>query len=131
VRVVLDASAAVELAKGLGGTSQARNALLEADEVLSPDFFIAEVTNAIWKCHEFSAWNLATCEAVLEEAVGLVDTLVSCRELYRAALVHSRAAHRPVYDMFYLALARREGAQLLTLDKALRKEARRQGVETL
>jgi hypothetical protein len=33
--------------------------------------------------------------------------------------------------MFYLALAQREGAQLLTLGKALRKEARRQGMAAL
>ncbi len=32
------------------------------------------------------------------------------------------------YDMFYLALARREDAMLLTLDKALAKEAVRQGI---
>jgi predicted nucleic acid-binding protein len=70
-------------------------------------------------------------DSLLEETIGLVDTLVSGRELYRAALALSRGAHRPVYDMFYLALAHREGARLLTLDKALRKEARRQGIATL
>jgi predicted nucleic acid-binding protein len=33
--------------------------------------------------------------------------------------------------MFYLALAQREDASLLTLDASLRKEAQRQGVSVL
>jgi predicted nucleic acid-binding protein len=130
VRLVLDASAAIAVATGRAAANL-RLILPEADEVLAPDLFVAEVTNAIWKYQEFSDLPRGDAEARLEEAVGLVDTLVSCRELYRAALALSRAAHRPAYDMFYLALARREGAQLLTLDKTLRKEARRQGIATL
>jgi predicted nucleic acid-binding protein len=130
VRLVLDASAAIGVATDRAAASL-RLILPEADEVLAPDLFVAEVTNAIWKYHEFSNLSQGEAEARLEEAVGLVDTLVSCRDLYRAALVLSRAAHRPAYDMFYLALAIREGAQFLTLDKALRKEARRQGIATL
>jgi predicted nucleic acid-binding protein len=35
---------------------------------------------------------------------------------------------RAAYDMFYLALALREDAVLLTLDATLKKEARRAGV---
>jgi len=129
--LVLDASAAVGIATGRATANPLRLALPEADEVLAPGLFVAEVTNTIWKYHEFSDLTQGTGDSLLEKAIGLVDTLVSCCELYRAALALSRAAHRPAYDMFYLALARREGAQLLTLDKALRKEARRQGIAVL
>jgi predicted nucleic acid-binding protein len=117
VRLVLDASAAIGIATGRATANPLRLALPEADEVLAPGLFVAEVTNTIWKYHEFSDLTLGAGDSLLEDAIGLVDTLVSCRELYRAASALSRAAHRPGYDMFYLALARREGAQLLTLDK--------------
>jgi predicted nucleic acid-binding protein len=44
------------------------------------------------------------------------------------AFLLARTARRSAYDMFYLALARREDAVYLTTDAALRKEAERQGV---
>ena len=53
----------------------------------------------------------------------LPDTLFSSREIHWQAFLLSRTARRPAYDMFYLALARREGA-------ALKKEALREGIRT-
>jgi predicted nucleic acid-binding protein len=60
-----------------------------------------------------------------------VDAFVPSRDLYREAFFLARTAKRSAYDMFYLALARREDAALLTTDKALGKEAERQGVTLL
>jgi len=54
---------------------------------------------------------------------------VPSQELYREAFALSRAQQtRSAYDMFYLALALRENAVLLTLDATLKKEAKRAGV---
>jgi predicted nucleic acid-binding protein len=54
---------------------------------------------------------------------------VPSQELYREAFALTRAQQRrAAYDMFYLALARREDAALLTLDSTLKKEARRAGI---
>jgi predicted nucleic acid-binding protein len=129
--LVLDASAALGIAMNRAGANPGRIALPEAGEVLAPDLFVAEVTNAVWKYQEFSSLALTDAESILEAALGLVDTFISSGELYRAARALSRATHRSVYDMFYLALARREGAPFLTLDKTLRREASRQGLDTL
>jgi hypothetical protein len=57
-----------------------------------------EVVNTIWKYHQFENLNLNTCDQAIEVAMGL------------------------------LALARREDAGFLTLDRALAREAERQGV---
>jgi predicted nucleic acid-binding protein len=55
--------------------------------------------------------------------------LISHSEIYREAFALSRAQKsRAAYDMFYLALARREDAVLLTLDGTLKKEAKRAGI---
>ena len=53
-----------------------------------------------------------------------------CHELYRDAFALSCDTQRSAYDMLYLALARRDGATLVTLDAALKKEAERQGIPT-
>lgn len=128
MRIVLDASAAVEVALDGKHAAQLGAVLEESEEVLAPELLLAEIVNSIWKYHEFQQLDSTTCVRALDFAVGLVDTLVSCKELYREAFLLSRTARRPACDMFYLALAKREDAVLLTLDKALRKEAVRQGI---
>ena len=55
---------------------------------------------------------------------------VTC-ELFRDAFLLARNAKRPAYDMFYLALARRQDAVLLTSDTALKKEAVRLGIQVI
>jgi len=128
VRIVLDASAAVEVALDGKRAAQLDAVLAESEEVLAPELLLAELVNSIWKYHEFHQLELTTCVRALDFAVGLVDTLVSNKELYREAFLLSRTTRRPAYDMFYLALAKREDAALMTLDNALRKEATRQGI---
>ncbi len=128
MRIVLDASAAVEVALDGKRAAQLDAVLEESEEVLAPELLLAEIVNSIWKYHEFQQLELTTCVRALDFAVGLVDTLVSCKELYREAFLLSRTTRRPAYDMFYLALASREDAALLTLDSALRKKAVRQGI---
>ncbi len=128
MRIVLDASAAVEVALDGKRAAQLDAVLAESEEVLAPELLLAELVNSIWKYHEFHQLELTTCVRALDFAVGLVDTLVSNKELYREAFLLSRTTRKPAYDMFYLALARREDATLMTLDNALRKEALRQGL---
>ena len=88
----------------------------------------AEVVNTIWKYHQFERMSLPACDRALERALGLVDTLVSTKEIWSAAFLLARTAHKPAYDMFYLALASREDAALVTTDAALRRQAEAQGI---
>jgi len=131
VRVILDASAAVEIALNRGKATQFAQTLEAADEVMAPDLLVPEVVNTIWKYHEFEKLGLIACDYAIEQALGLVDGLVSCGDLHREAFHLSRTTRRPAYDMFYLALARREDATLITMDAALRREAERQGIRVL
>jgi len=131
MRLVLDASAAIEVALDRGQARQFAQVLEEADEVLAPELLVPEVVNTVWKYHQFENLNLGTCDRALEFALGLVDVLVPCKDLYREAFLLARTSRRPAYDMFYLALARREDAAFLTTDSALKKEAERQGIRVL
>jgi len=128
VKAVLDASAALEIV--FGGTQAARleEVLSEADVVLAPEPFIPEVVNAVRKYHRFEGLALSACDRALDAAIGLVDAFVSTKDIYSEAFLLARSGRRSAYDMFYLALARREDAVFLTVDAALRKETERQGV---
>ena len=129
MRVVLDASAAVEVALNRGKEPALAAILDESEEILAPDLLVPEVVNAIWKEHQLGGLGLAICEEALAVLLDFVDTWVPSRELYREAFALSRAQRaRAAYDMFYLALAQREDAVLLTLDGKLKKEAKRAGI---
>jgi predicted nucleic acid-binding protein len=128
VRAVLDASAAIEIVVERPQAARLRDILEEASLVLAPDLFVSEVVNVVWKYHQFEQWSLPVCDRTLESALSLVDVLVPSKELYGEAFLLARTARRPAYDMFYVALARREDATLLTTDAQLRKEAARQGI---
>ena len=129
MRVVLDANAAVEVALKGKAAGPLSAVLAQSEEVIAPELLVPEIVNAVWKYHQFAEFDLGKCEKILELAVGLVDRLVSHKEIYREAVALSRAQKsRAAYDMFYLALALREDAVLLTLDGTLKKEARRAGI---
>lgn len=128
MRAVLDASAAIEIVAARSQAARLGAVADDADVVLAPDLFVAEVVNTIWKYHRFEQWSLTVCDRSLEAALRLVEVLVPSRELYGEAFLLARTARRPAYDMFYVALARREDATLLTADAQLRKEAERQGI---
>jgi predicted nucleic acid-binding protein len=131
VRLVLDASAALEIVLERSRAGDFRRAIQEADAVMAPELLIPELVNAIWKYHQFDRLDLDTCNQALELAIELADDLVSCQDLWREAFLLARKARQPAYDMFYIALARREDAAILTMDKALRKEAERHGVRVI
>jgi predicted nucleic acid-binding protein len=124
----LDASAAIEIVLGRGQAHSFAAALDQADVVLAPELFVPEVVNAVWKYHRFGNLSLDACDRAIEAALALVDSFVSWKHIYGEAFLLARTGQRSAYDMFYLALARREDAVFLTVDAALRKEAERQGV---
>ena len=130
MKVVLDTSAALEIAFHRRKAMPLAEALLGADERLAPHFLVAEATNAVWKEHQLGGASLATCETALDIVLNLVAVWVPSTELCARAFELSRVERTPAYDMFYLALARREKALLLTMDAGLRKAAVRHGVRT-
>ena len=128
--VVIDASAALEVALGRKGAALLREHLAEAAWVIAPDLFVSEVTNAFWKYHQFAGLPKDECEEGLGGALALPDDLIAAKDLARESLALACLTGRPAYDMFYLALARREDALLLTLDESLKEAARKQNVVT-
>lgn len=128
MKIVLDASATVGIALNRAASDRFRTVMEEAEETIAPDLLIAEVVNAIWKSHEFEKLDLKICDRAIEEFPRLINRIIPSQDLYREAFALSRATHKPAYDMFYLALAQREDAVLLTMDQSLKKEAARRGI---
>jgi predicted nucleic acid-binding protein len=129
LKIVLDANCAIEIALNKQEGDRLKALLDESEQVLAPDLLIPEFVNALWKYHQFNQLSLSVCEQAIELLPALVGTFVPSQEIYREAFALTRAQQsRAAYDMFYLALARREDAVLLTLDGTLKKEAKRAGI---
>ena len=126
---VLDASAAVEIVLRRAQANRFAAIVKNADMVLSPLLFISEVSNVFWKYHRITGYSITESENNIEQALALPDNYVSESELYREAFRLGCKHYHPIYDAVYLVLARRNSAQLLTLDKRLEALAKKIGID--
>ncbi len=115
---VVDASAAIEIVLHRHGADRLGTFLQDADYVIAPDLYVAEVSNALWKCARETEGD-GFDPAIVDDAVALPDDLVPARSLYREAFALSVERNHPVYDCLYLIVARRNNATLVTLDARL------------
>ena len=128
--VVLEASVAVEVILRRSLATDIQAVLAEADLVIAPDLYVAEVSNALWKYAEADRGQTNALE-LLDDAMNLPDKFVPSQELYREALSFSIKTHHPVYDSMYAVLARRQSATLLTMDRRLASLVQKEGIGVL
>lgn len=130
MNLVLDASAAIPAAL----SREPSDVLVLIDvysHVMAPDLFVAEVCSGLWK--HVIAGQITSDVAVLRlnRALSFVDQRVPVVDLAEEALREAAARRHSVYDMFYIVLARREQATLLTLDNRMRMLAQAMNVPTV
>jgi len=125
---VIDASAAAEIILERQSSIELVDLLNDAEWVIAPSVYIAEMSNVFWKYQSFTNLSQADCETHLDNAIDLPDDLVNDKELYREAFKLGCTLDHSIYDMLYLVLARRHNATLLTMDKKLLKDAEQSGV---
>ena len=126
--IVLDTSAAIEIVLGRKQALFLGRKVAEADWVISTALFISEVTNVFWKYHQFADMPLAACEKSIDDALAFPDEYFNENELYKEAFAMACLTKKPVYDMFFLALARRHNGYLMTLDLVLLETARKNSI---
>jgi predicted nucleic acid-binding protein len=131
-RIVIDASTAVALVIGRHPDAEGALAVLEqADTVLAPRLYWAEVANALWKYTRDSKLPEPVALSYLEEATALVQEPVDDEVLCTEALVAAVRFDHPVYDALYAVLARRRGAAVITLDRKLRSLLAKMRVDSI
>jgi|SRR3954463_11486244 predicted nucleic acid-binding protein len=130
VTLVVDASVAAQWVLPEAQSSRA-NALRSSDEpIVAPDLVYAEIGNAIWKRALQRDISPAVAVEALATATSLFTVLVPMGELAARAIEIAIALRHPIYDCFYLALAERERAPLISTDKRLIAAAKRtKGIE--
>ncbi len=116
--LVVDASVMVMLATGEPGSEEA-DRMVEGALLAAPVLVLAETANALWR--KARAGNITRAEAV-EAAKGIgpmFARLVPLQVLQDQALDLALRRDHPAYDCFYVALAMRQAAPILTADRRL------------
>ncbi len=128
---VLDTCAAFEIAFHGPKYSLFMNAVAGAEKVIAPTLFDSEVTNVLWKYARNGAVDEENARKTLAYLLQIVDEYTDTSELAIEALHEGIRLGHSIYDMFYLVLARHNGAALLTTDKKLKALAKSLGVSVL
>jgi predicted nucleic acid-binding protein len=117
--VVVDASVALRWCFQLNKSDRAEELLQSGHHLVAPDLVIAEVTNAAWKFVIFDRMAPESAVSAVREIVKAFEELVPMSSLRDRALAIAIELRHPAYDCFYLALAERSTAPLVTADERL------------
>jgi predicted nucleic acid-binding protein len=127
--LIVDASVAVKWIADEPGSSVARTLGDRADDLIAPELVIVEVGNALWKKCRQGILGRPQAAAGLLQLPRLFGHLHSDLTLSARALEIAHDAQHPIYDCFYIALAERESAPLITADERQLAIARRAKVK--
>jgi predicted nucleic acid-binding protein len=115
--IAIDASAAYQLL-----FDEHADALIARHGGLTaPDFIVCELLNARWKAQRAAA-PAPDLDFVID-FVGLIELEPNISHAAEAAELAERLDH-PIYDCFYLAVARARRVKLLTSDERLTRKLR-------
>ena len=114
---VIDASVAAKWMAPEPDTPLAE-ALL-ADDLIAPDLLYAEVANILWKKQLRGEMDAATTQIGARWLLQVPLQVHDSASLLADALALALQLQHPAYDCFYLALARRVDAPLVTADRRL------------
>jgi predicted nucleic acid-binding protein len=125
VTFVVDASVAVKWILPESGSSAAAALRELNDDLSAPSLIAVEVGNALWKAVRRGSVTRSEALEGFEAALISLQSLIPIEELRVRALTLAIELRHPIYDCFYLALAQRENALLVTADEAMLTAARK------
>ncbi len=127
-RVVLDASLIMKWYLPDDPLFEDALAVRDGMEGVAPAFVQVELANTLWKYVRAGLLDIDSACAVVSSVVGRLE-LVADEDLIEAAQRLSASLDHAVYDCLYIALARRDGLVLATVDKRLAARAADLGVD--
>ena len=129
--IVLDASAGLELALNRSRSNEIASLLETSKRVYAPNFYKAELTNALWKYLRSGQMKKVDAKEALRIGLGLIDEYLDILDYTDEVLSESVRLDHSAYDVFYLVAARRTDSTLITFDRKFRSLAAREGLDTV
>jgi len=125
VSLVIDASVAVKWVLPEADSAQAAALRTTDDDLIAPSLAWAEVGSAISKAARRGDVTAGDARESLQIAMAHYHRLLPLDEFAERAIELAIGLGHPIYDCFYLALAERENAPLVTADDAMIAAARK------
>ena len=122
--IVLDASAAMEIALNREYGPDFKNILIQSDLIITPNIFASEITNSFWKYGIKKELSLDKCQRGIDYCLDLVDDFIETNSLCKEVLFEAINRNHPAYYLFYLVLARRNSAFIITRDLKMKNIAK-------
>ncbi|PHR57597.1 MAG: PIN domain nuclease [Robiginitomaculum sp.] len=119
MKLVIDASVAMGWLVAMEGVLDVSSLLTEKNELIAPDLIFPEVSNAVWRLVHGGYLSREQGPVIVKQLANTIDKILPCAPLAEAATAISLELKHPAYDCFYLALAARELAPMVTVDKRL------------
>lgn len=116
---VLDVSGAIEILLQKDKKTKYEEIYKQASWVIAPDFFVSEISNVLWKYYRANLFSHEECIQYVEDGISMVDDFIDAQELWKEAMSEGIKNNHSIYDMYYLVLARRNDATLMTNDNCL------------
>ena len=129
--VVLDASVGVGIVRDDSQALRFKELILENEMIVAPTLYQAEVTQVFWKYVQASLMGKREAKERIDSALSLVDEYVEMADMTAEVYAEACRQGHSAYDLFYLVLARRRDAALLTLDRRLLNIAVKCGISTV
>jgi predicted nucleic acid-binding protein len=127
--IVLDVSAAIEIVLQKEKKELFNNIYKKGTWIIAPDLFIAEITNVLWKYHKAKVISHEDCIQYVQDGIDMIDDFIDARELWKESLAEGIKNNHSIYDMYYLVLARRNDAILITNDGPLSEICKKLNIE--
>ena len=96
---------------------QALAVLAEAEQIIVPDSFFAELGNVVWQWIVFRQLPINIGLDVLHDAEELVTKVIPVTSVLDAALKLSVEKNHSLYDTVFVAAAVQEQVQVITFDR--------------
>ena len=127
--LVVDASVAAKWVLPEAGSVEAAALRTQDADLIAPSLIVAEIGNALWKSAMRGDVAGAEVAHMLDIAAAHYARLIPLADIANAAVKLAVDLEHPIYDCFYLALADRERAELITADARMFAVARKAKVK--
>jgi predicted nucleic acid-binding protein len=117
--IVVDANVAIKWVVEQTNFERAREIVERKIELIAPGMFVAEVTSTLWRYVRLKQITADQARAGLASILGQISSIERDANLAAAALGIGLELNYAPYDCFYLVLAMRRGAPLVTADRRL------------
>lgn len=113
---------AYALLKVDGKCEESAQILAEANTLIVPDSFRAELANVVWQWIKHRNTSEAAAYEILRDADALVDQVISSENIWLQALNLSVQQDHPVYDTLFVAAAEALDDWVVTYDKKMQSK---------